>query len=139
MRGFSAAHENLVKSSFEIIKELKNVSLPNTSFTGIIKAAPKLRVLEIGDHKFEVRFFFFSSFKRANRDICLQPMVDALSSFKDINTIIIRPLGSRMDLSQCIEATKQRLKDLAPSKPEERRYIRVRHESYHFSSYLIDS
>jgi hypothetical protein len=54
-------------------------------------------------------------------------MVNALSSFKDINTIIIKSLGSEIDLNRCIEATKQKLKNLAPSK--ERRYIRVWHES----------
>ena len=55
-------------------------------------------------------------------------MVNALSSFKYINTIIIkaRPC-SETDFNQCIETTKRKLKDLAPSK--ERRYIRVWHES----------
>ena len=56
---------------------------------------------------------------------------DALSSFKDINTIIIKVGGpsSEIDFNRCIETTKQRLlvNDLAPSK--ERRYIRVWHES----------
>jgi hypothetical protein len=54
-------------------------------------------------------------------------MVDALSSFKDINTIIITSSRSEIDLNRCIKATKQKLKNLAPSK--ERRYIRVWHES----------
>jgi len=54
-------------------------------------------------------------------------MVNALSSFKAINTIIIRASESEIDLNRCIEATKQKLKDLAPSK--ERRYIRVWHKS----------
>jgi hypothetical protein len=54
-------------------------------------------------------------------------MVNALSSFKDINTIIINSSGSEIDLNLCIETTKQKLKDLAPSK--ERRYIRVWHKS----------
>jgi hypothetical protein len=54
-------------------------------------------------------------------------MVDALSSFKDINTIIITSSGSEIDLNRCIKATKQKLKNLTPSK--ERRYIRVWHES----------
>jgi hypothetical protein len=54
-------------------------------------------------------------------------MVNALSSFKDINTIIINSSGSEIDLNRCIEATKQKLKNLAPSK--ERRYIRVWHKS----------
>jgi hypothetical protein len=58
---------------------------------------------------------------------CLQPMVNALSSFEDINTIIIKSSGSEIDLNRCIETTKQRLKDLPPSK--ERRYIRVWHKS----------
>jgi hypothetical protein len=55
-------------------------------------------------------------------------MVNALSSFKDIDTIIIRA-GSypEMDLNRCIETTKQRLNDLALSK--KRRYVRVWHES----------
>jgi hypothetical protein len=54
-------------------------------------------------------------------------MVNALSSFKDINTIIINSSGSEIDLNLCVETTKQKLKDLAPSK--ERRYIRVWHKS----------
>ena len=54
-------------------------------------------------------------------------MVNALSSFKDINTIVIKPSESETDLNRCIEATKQRLNDLAPSK--EKRYIRVWHKS----------
>ena len=60
-------------------------------------------------------------------------MINALSSFKDINTIIIE--ASRSDyLNPCIEATKRILKDLAPS--SERRYIRVWHNSneYYFHS-----
>ena len=52
-------------------------------------------------------------------------MVNALSSFKDINTIIINSHG--VNPNQCIEATKQKLKNLAPSK--ERRYVRVWHQS----------
>ena len=55
-------------------------------------------------------------------------MLDALSSFKDINTIIIKDSderGSEITLNRCIETTKQKLNDLAPSK--ERRYIRVWH------------
>jgi hypothetical protein len=55
-------------------------------------------------------------------------MLNALSSFKDINMIIINAQShSEIDLNRCIEKTKQRLNDLAPSK--ERRYIRVWHES----------
>ena len=59
-------------------------------------------------------------------------MLDALSSFKDINMIIINKAmlvhyGPEIDFNLCIEATKQRLKDLAPSK--ERRYIRIWHKS----------
>jgi hypothetical protein len=56
-------------------------------------------------------------------------MVDALSSFKHIDTIIINWLpdwevyGSEADLNRYIEAIKEKLKDLAPSK--ERRYIRI--------------
>jgi hypothetical protein len=53
-------------------------------------------------------------------------MVNALSSFQDINTIIIKASQSEIDLNRCIEATKQVFKDLAPSK--ERRYIRVWHK-----------
>ena len=55
-------------------------------------------------------------------------MLNALSSFKDINTIIINGGGpsSEIDFNRCIETTKQRLIALAPSK--ERRYIRVWHE-----------
>ena len=55
-------------------------------------------------------------------------MINALSSFKNINTIIIKAgpcLGN--DFDRIIETTKQRLIALAPSK--ERRYIRVWHES----------
>jgi hypothetical protein len=55
-----------------------------------------------------------------------QPMVNALVSFKDINTIIIKA-SSEIDLNRCIEATKQKLNELAPSK--ERRYIRVWNQS----------
>ena len=62
-------------------------------------------------------------------------MLNALSSFKNINTIIIKRFGSKIDLNRCIEATKQRLKDLAPSK--ERRYIRVWHENNYFSEVPI--
>ena len=56
-------------------------------------------------------------------------MLNALSYFKDINTIIINGGGpsSEIGFNRCIETTKQRLNDLAPSK--ERRYIRVWHES----------
>ena len=54
-------------------------------------------------------------------------MLNALSSFKNINTIIIKASGSEVDLNQCIEATKQKLNELAPSK--ERRYIRIWHKS----------
>ena len=54
-------------------------------------------------------------------------MVNALSSFKDINTIIIKASESEIFLKRCIETTKQKLNDLAPS--EERRYIRVWHQS----------
>ena len=72
--------------------------------------------------------FSFIFFKRANSDVVLQPLLNALSSFKYINTIIInaRPY-SEIDLNRCIETTKQRLNDLAPSK--EKRCIRVWHES----------
>jgi hypothetical protein len=52
-------------------------------------------------------------------------MLSHLSKY--INTIIINSSGSEIDLSRCIEATKQKLKNLAPSK--ERRYIRVWHKS----------
>jgi hypothetical protein len=55
-----------------------------------------------------------------------QPMVNALVSFKDINTIIIKA-SSEIDLNRCIEAIKQKLNELAPSK--ERRYIRVWNQS----------
>ena len=54
-------------------------------------------------------------------------MVNALSAFKDINTIIIKASGSEINLNRCIEITKRSLNDLAPSK--ERRYIRVWHRS----------
>ena len=53
-------------------------------------------------------------------------MVKALPSFKDITTIIIKPSESESDLNRCIEATKRKLKDLAPSK--EKRYLRVWYE-----------
>ena len=45
-------------------------------------------------------------------------MLNALSSFKDINTIIINGGGpsSEIDFNRCIETTKQRLNDLTPSK-----------------------
>ena len=81
--------------------------------------------------------FFFPSvlIKRANSDVALQPMVDALSSFKDINTILIKPFGSEVDLNRCIEATKRKLKDLVPS---ERRYIRVWHKSNNYSEVLFN-
>jgi hypothetical protein len=61
-------------------------------------------------------------------------MVDALPSFTNINTIIIKASGSENVLSRCIEATTQKLKDLAPSK--ERRYIRVWHNSNDRAFYL---
>ena len=54
-------------------------------------------------------------------------MVNALSSFKDINTIIIKASESEIDLNRCIETTKQSLNKLAPSK--EKRCIRVWHKS----------
>lgn len=54
-------------------------------------------------------------------------MLNALSSFKEINTIIIKAWQLSEDyFNRCIETTKQRLIALAPSK--ERRYIRVWHE-----------
>ena len=53
-------------------------------------------------------------------------MLNALSSFKEINTIIIKAWQLSEDYNRCIETTKQRLIALAPSK--ERRYIRVWHE-----------
>ena len=49
-------------------------------------------------------------------------MVDALSSLKDINTIIIGHIGSGIDLNRCIEATKQKLKDLPVAPSKERRF-----------------
>ena len=85
-----------------------------------------MRVLEICQHKFRVRTFLCPlSFKRANSDFFLQPpvQVDALSSFKDIDTVILNWRGSEADLNRCIEAIKQKLKDLTPSK--ERRYFRI--------------
>jgi hypothetical protein len=55
-------------------------------------------------------------------------MINALSSFKDINTIIIKAGScSEIVFNRCIETAKKRLNDLAPSK--EKRYIRVFHES----------
>ena len=66
-------------------------------------------------------------------------MLNVLSSFKDINTstiiIQVKRFGSEIDLNRCIEATKQRLKDLTPSK--ERRYNRVWHES-NYLDFRID-
>jgi 5-formyltetrahydrofolate cyclo-ligase len=46
-------------------------------------------------------------------------MVNALSILKDINTIIIKSSGSEIDLNPCIEAIKQKLKDLALPKRED--------------------
>lgn len=57
--------------------------------------------------------------RTANSECCLQPVVNVLSSFKDINT----PSESEMT---SIYASKQKLKDLAPCK--ERRYIPVWHK-----------
>ena len=63
MRGFYPADEKLVKSALKIVLKSSQgsfffFSFLNTSFVGIVKAAPNLRVLEISDCKFEVRFFF---------------------------------------------------------------------------------
>jgi len=77
--------------------------------TGIIEAVPNLRVLEIDGGNYD-------------------PMVDAISSFKDINTIIIKPCELGLELDQCIETFKQVLNDLAPSK--ERRHIRIWHRGF---------
>jgi len=67
-------------------------------------------------------------------------MLNALPSFKNIHTIIIKTSKfdhdpPEIELQRCIEATKQRFKDLAPSK--ERRYIRLWHKSNdgQFSTY----
>ena len=59
-------------------------------------------------------------------------MIDALPSFTNINTIIIKAPLSELEiiLDRRIETTKQKLKGLPPSK--ERRHIRIRHNrNYH--------
>ena len=115
--------EGLVQSG--LIEELKIVMFPNSSI-GIIEAAPNLRVLDMNDRNFLVRFFLLC--KRVKNNIgSLQPIINVLPSFKNINTIIIKASGSDIHLNKCINATKRGFKDLGPS--NERRHIRIWHKS----------